>query len=98
MYTIKQTGAFTAWIDGIKDGLTRRRLGRRLEKAERGNFGDVAPVGDGVSEMREHFGPGWRMYYVQRGAVLIVMLGGGDKSTQDRDIADAKKLAATLED
>jgi putative addiction module killer protein len=58
----------------------------------------VAPVGDGVSEMREHFGPGWRMYYVQRGAVLIVMLGGGDKSTQDRDIADAKKLAATLED
>lgn len=98
MFTIKQTDEFTAWIDGIKDGITRRRLGRRLEKAEKGNLGDVAPVGEGVSEMREHFGPGWRMYYMQRGTVLIVMLGGGDKSTQDQDIANAKKLAATLED
>ena len=98
MFTIKQTDEFTAWIDGIKDGITRRRLGRRLEKAEKGNLGDVAPVGEGVSEMREHFGPGWRMYYAQRGTVLIVMLGGGDKSTQDQDIANAKKLAATLED
>lgn len=77
--------------------MTRRRLGRRLEKAQAGNLGDVSAVGEGVSEMREHFGPGWRMYYVQREQVLIVMLGGGDKSTQDRDIADAKKLAATLE-
>lgn len=98
MFTVKQTDEFTAWIDGIKDGLTRRRLGRRLEKAQAGNLGDVAPVGDGVSEMREHFGPGWRMYFVQRGLVLVVMLGGGDKSTQDRDIAAAKKLAATIED
>src|SRR5690606_24377803 len=98
MFTIKQTDEFTAWIDGIKDGMTRRRLGRRLEKAQAGNFGDVVPVGEGVSEMREHFGPGWRMYYVQRGQVLIVMLGGGDKSTQGGDIAAAKKLAATIED
>lgn len=97
MFTIKQTDQFTAWLDGIKDGMTRRRLGRRLEKAQAGNLGDVSAVGEGVSEMREHFGPGWRMYYVQREQVLIVMLGGGDKSTQDRDIADAKKLAATLE-
>lgn len=66
MFTIKQTDEFTAWIDGIKDGMTRRRLGRRLEKAQAGNFGDVEPVGEGVSEMREHFGPGWRMYYVQQ--------------------------------
>lgn len=98
MFTIKQTAEFTRWIDGIKDGMTRRRLGRRLERAQSGNLGDVAPVGDGVSEMREHFGPGWRMYFVQRGAVIIVMLGGGDKSTQDSDIAAAKTLAATLED
>lgn len=62
-----------------------------------GHLGDVKPVGDGVFEMREHFGPGWRMYYVQRGALLIVMLGGGDKSTQAADIAKAVKLAATLE-
>lgn len=97
MFEIKQTAEFTTWFDGIKDGMTRRRLGRRLEKAEHGNLGDVEPVGEGVSEMREHFGPGWRMYYVQRGSVLIVMLGGGDKSTQSHDIAAAKKLAATLE-
>lgn len=61
-------------------------------------MGDVAPVGEGVSEMHEHFGPGWRMYFIQRGDVLIVMLGGGDKSTQAQDIAAAKALAATLED
>ncbi len=98
MFTIKLTDAFVAWFDAIKDGMTRRRLGRRLEKAQAGNLGDVASVGEGVNEMREHFGPGWRMYYVQRGDVLIVMLGGGDKATQARDIAAAKALAATLED
>lgn len=92
------TDEFAAWLNGLKDGMTRRRLGRRLEKAQSGNLGDVAPIGDGVSEMREHFGAGWRMYYVQRGAVLIVMLGGGNKSTQNKDIAAAKKLAARLED
>lgn len=63
-----------------------------------GNLGDVKPVDEGVFEMREHFGPGWRMYYVQRGAVLIVMLGGGDKSTQPTEFARAVKLAATLEE
>ena len=69
-----------------------------MRKASLGNLGDVAPVGDGVSEMREHFGPGWRMYFVQRGDTLIVMLGGGDKSTQVRDIAAARRLALSLED
>lgn len=98
MFTIKVTDEFSAWIDSIKDGMTRRRLGRRLEKAQAGNLGDVTPVGGGVSEMREFFGPGWRMYYMQRGPLLIVMLGGGDKSTQAQDIAAAKRLAATIED
>ena len=69
----------------------------RLDKAQRGILGDVKPVGDGVFEMREHFGPGWRMYYVQRGGVLIVMLGGGDKSSQGRDIATVQKLATHLD-
>ena len=69
----------------------------RLDKAQRGILGDVKPVGDGVFEMREHFGPGWRMYYVQRGGVLIVMLGGGDKSSQARDIAIVQKLATQLD-
>ena len=98
MFTIKQTPQFTAWLSGVKDGLTRRRLATRLRKASLGNLGDVKLVGEGVFEMREFYGPGWRMYYVQRGQVLIVMLGGGDKSTQQVDIANAIALASTLED
>jgi len=98
MFRIKGTAEFAAWLSGLRDGLTRRRLATRLRKATLGNLGDVKPVGDGVFEMREHFGPGWRMYYVQRGEVLIVMLGGGDKSTQTADIAEAIKLSATIED
>ena len=97
MYTILQLPEFDAWLRGLKDGLTRRRLGKRLRKAELGNLGDIESVGEGVSEMREHFGPGWRMYYVQHGMLLIVMLGGGDKSTQERDIQRAKELAASLD-
>jgi putative addiction module killer protein len=73
-------------------------LARRLDKAQRGNLGDVKVVGDGVFEMREHFGPGWRMYYIQRDETLIVMLGGGDKSTQSNDIAKAIKLSTLLEE
>ncbi|MBK5929832.1 type II toxin-antitoxin system RelE/ParE family toxin [Halochromatium salexigens] len=98
MFTIKQTPEFAAWLSGIKDSLTRRRLARRLEKASLGNLGDVQPVGGDVFEMREFFGPGWRLYYVQRGATLILMLGGGDKSTQQTDIAKAIALASILED
>ena len=98
MLTVKLTDEFADWLSKIKDGMTRRRLGRRLEKAQLGHLGDVKPVGEGIMEMREFFGPGWRMYYVQRGQVLIVMLGGGDKSTQAADIVAAKRLAAILED
>lgn len=98
MYSIKALPEFTAWLSGLKDRLTHRRLARRIDRAQAGHLGDVKPVGEGVFEMREHFGPGWRMYYVQRGAVLIVMLGGGDKSTQAADIAKAIQLAATMED
>ena len=98
MYIVKTLPEFDAWLDGIKDRTTRLRLARRLDKAQRGNLGDVKPVGHGVLEMREFFGPGWRMYYVQHGNVLIVMLGGGDKSTQTADIAIAIELAARLED
>jgi len=90
MFTIKQTPEFEQWLNGLKDGLTRIRLGKRLDKAQRGI------LGEGVSEMREFFGPGWRMYYVQRGEALIVMLGGGDKSTQSADIKRAIDLARTL--
>jgi len=98
MFTIKQTPEFEQWISGLKDGMTRIRLAKRLDKAQRGNLGDVESAGEGVSEMREHFGPGWRMYYAQRGGVLIVRLGGGDKSTQRADIKQAIALAKTLQE
>lgn len=88
---------FAAWLDGLRNRSAKARLIRRLERAAYGTLGDVAPVGAGVLEMREHFGPGWRMYFVRHDNVLIVMLGGGDKSTQEADIAAAKALAATLE-
>lgn len=98
MYSVKPLPEFTAWLGSLKDKPTQIRLARRLEKVQRGNLGDVKSVVDGVYEMREHFGPGWRMYYVQRGQVMIVMLGGGDKSTQAADIAKAVKLAATIKE
>jgi putative addiction module killer protein len=97
-YTVKQLDEFSGWLKGLKDGLSKQRLIKRLRKAQLGNLGDVEPVGEGVFEMREHFGPGWRMYYIRRGEVLIVMLGGGDKSTQKTDIARAIVLAKSLED
>ncbi|TVR02774.1 MAG: type II toxin-antitoxin system RelE/ParE family toxin [Desulfovibrionales bacterium] len=98
MYVIKRTDEFSAWLDGLKDRTTRQRLNARLRKAMLGNLGDTKAVGEGVFEMREHFGPGWRMYGVKRGNMIIVMLGGGDKSTQTADIAKAINLAAVLED
>ncbi len=99
MITIRTLPKFDAWLSSLRDGMTKRRLVARLRKAQLGNLGDIKPVvGDGIVEMREHFGPGWRMYYVQRGTVIIIMLGGGDKSTQAADIAEAKQLADSLED
>mgnify|MGYP000137232786 CR=1 FL=1 len=96
MFTVLETEAFIEWVNSLRDRATRIRLRRRLGKAMRGNLGDVKPVGEGVWEMREFFGPGWRMYYLQRGDVLIVMLGGGDKSTQSADIAKAIVMAKEL--
>lgn len=97
-YAVKLLGEFSDWLKDLKDGLTRQRLNKRLREAQLGNLGDVGPVGEGVFEMREHFGPGWRMYYIQRGETLIVMLAGGDKSTQQADIRQAIALAKSLED
>lgn len=98
MFTIKQLPEFADWLLRIRDTVTRLRLAKRLDKAGRGLLGDVKPVDEGVQEMRENFGPGWRMYFIQRSTTLIVMLGGGDKSTQHADIAKAIELAANLED
>ena len=97
-YTVKRTAEFDDWLAGIKDGLTRIRLAKRLDKVQRGLLGNVEPVGEGVSEMREFFGPGWRMYDIERNGTIIVMLGGGDKSTQQADIAAAIALSKSIEE
>ena len=98
MYQVLETDNFLEWLGGLKDLSTRIRLARRLDKARLGNLGDVKALTHGVYEMREKFGPGWRMYYVVRGKTIIVMLGGGDKSSQSNDIKLVKKLAKLLED
>jgi len=98
MFIVKTLPEFDAWLDSLKDRMTRLRLSRRLDKVQCGNLGDVKSVGDGVYEMREFFGSGWRMYYTMRGNTLIIMLGGGDKGSQTTDIAKAKQLENRLED
>lgn len=97
MFRILLTEPFKEWLDNIKDGMTQRRLVRRLEKVSHGNLGDVKYIDDGVWEMREFFGAGYRMYYIKHGDVIIVMLGGGDKSTQRKDIEQAIALSKTVE-
>ncbi|MFM8696311.1 MAG: type II toxin-antitoxin system RelE/ParE family toxin [Betaproteobacteria bacterium] len=98
MFKVVLTAGFEKWLEGLKDPTTRRRLVLRLRKASLGQLGDVKPVAQGVFEMREFFGPGWRMYYARRGDVLILVLGGGTKATQARDVAKAIALAETIEE
>jgi putative addiction module killer protein len=97
MYSVLETEEFALWLGSLKDRTVRARLLLRLRKATLGNQGDHKAVGDGVWEMREFFGPGWRMYYVVQGTTVIMMLGGGDKSSQARDIARARELALELQ-
>ena len=98
MYTVKTLPEFDAWIDGLKDRVTHLRLKTRLRKATLGNLGVVKPVGENLYEMKEYFGPGWRMYYTKHGETLILMLGGGNKGSQSSDIAKANKLKNSLEE
>ena len=97
MFSIKPLPEFTQWLDGLSDASVRGVVAARIKRLERGLMGDVEPVGDGVSELRIHFGAGWRIYFVQRGVQLIVLLAGGSKRTQKADIARAKALAALLD-
>lgn len=92
-----QTGRLP-WLDALKDKRARVRIAARLRQAEAGSLGDWQPVEGEVSEMRVHFGPGYRLYFVRRGRVIVVILNAGDKSTQKRDIRRALKLAAELGD
>lgn len=98
MIEVRQTGIFRDWLDGLADRRAGERIAQRIVRLQSGLFGDVQPVGGGLSELRVDYGPGYRVYFVQRGSVLIVLLCGGDKRSQTRDIARARKLAAELED
>jgi putative addiction module killer protein len=95
---IRWTPEFKTWIGEIKDVKTRIRLLRRLRKLEQGLYGDVSSVGSGIFEMREFFGPGWRMYFTETSDSITVMLIGGDKSTQVTDIQIAKIIASAIKD
>lgn len=96
MKSILTTEIFDHWYAGLNDRQAVTRIQARIDRAEDGNFGDCAPVGEGVSEMRIHYGPGYRVYFVQRGMELVILLAGGDKSTQSKDINTALKLAREL--
>jgi putative addiction module killer protein len=94
---IRETETFSDWLLALRDSQARARIAARVRRLAFGNPGDVKPVGEGISELRIHYGPGYRVYYVQRGAVLILLLCGGDKTTQSRDIETAKRLAKETE-
>jgi len=96
MYTVFQTEEFVTWLDELADKRVQIRIAARLRQAEAGSLGDWQAVEGDVSEMRVHFGPGYRLYFVCRGRIILVMLNAGDKSTQKRDIRRALKLASEL--
>ena len=98
MNTLLRSDEFDAWLAGLKDAVGRARILARLRAAEAGNFGDCQPVGEGVSEMRIHTGPGYRLYYMQYRRVVYLLLSGGDKSTQKRDIKRAIRMARTVKE
>jgi putative addiction module killer protein len=96
MFTLIHTPVFEAWLKNLPDRVGRAKIARRLISAELGNFGDCGPVGNGVSEMRIDFGPGYRVYFKRSGVVIYILLCGGDKSSQKRDIVRAKQMAGEL--
>jgi putative addiction module killer protein len=95
---VRKTTAFSDWMMALHDHRARAKIAARIDRLAFGNLGDVRPVGEGVSELRIHYGPGYRVYFVKRGSRLILLLCGGDKSTQTKEIKAAKKFAANLEE
>ena len=96
MIDMKKTDIFVQWMDELRDIRARARIQARIERLAAGNPGDVKPVGDGVSELRIDYGPGYRVYFTRRGNEVLILLAGGDKSTQDTDIKIAQGLARNL--
>lgn len=96
MFEIRKTDVFAGWLDSLRDIQARARVQARIERLATGNAGDVQPIGEGVSELRINYGPGYRVYFKQRGRELIILLAGGDKSTQAKDIKAALRLARNL--
>lgn len=96
MFLVQLTQTFEAWLGGLRDVRARVSVARRIERIAAGNLGDVKSVGDGVFELRVDVGPGYRVYFVQRDGRLVVVLAGGDKSSQTRDIQRAKQLAKEI--
>lgn len=97
MNIFHRSDEFDTWLAALKDKVVRARIALRIRSAEHGNFGDSEPVGEGVSEMRIHFGPGYRVYFTRRGEVLYLLLLGGDKSSQKRDIKRAIEMARAFD-
>ena len=98
VFTVRQTEEFVAWLDALRDKRAQIRIAARLRQAEAGSLGDWQPIEGEVAEMRVNFGPGYRLYFVRRGRVIVIMLNAGDKSTQQRDVRHALKLASELGD
>lgn len=98
MFLLRLTIEFQEWLDGLRDPKAQVRIAARLRMVEAGNLGDGKSLGEGVSEMRVDTGPGYRLYFTRRGNLIIVMLGGGDKTTQARDIRRARQAAKELEE
>ena len=98
MLEVRQTTVYSEWFEGLRDRAAKVRIDIRIRRLSLGNPGDVKPVGEGVSELRVNFGPGYRVYFVQRGNEYVVLLAGGDKSSQERDIREAKALARELQE
>ena len=97
MITVRETEQFSEWLKGLRDVIAKRQINKRIARiVSTGNYGDFASVGDGVSELRVHVGPGYRVYYSRRGEEVVILLCGGDKSSQDRDIRQAKEIAAEI--
>jgi len=96
MYSVRSLPEFTEWIEELKDKTVRTAVVARIDRLESGLMGDVQSVGDGISELRIHVGAGWRLYFTQRGERIILLLAGGSKRTQEKDIKRAKALAAAL--